>query len=196
MRADSLTEELLFRHRRAHEAQRHWCARDATGPSVIRVFAKGTRPVLLVSLLKLPVEDLRGLRDRAEFERWYEQQLAKVASSLRKNNRDNERIRPGIKWGHAAKILSIYLRGLVLHSRYFPDRVVRRVKPWLFVPVDSYTIKNLKRCKVQPPFNHIKDISARKTFYFAQDVLAKHCGRGIARIVFDDSWADRSTPDQ
>jgi hypothetical protein len=106
------------------------------------------------------------------------------------------RIRPGLKWGHAAKILSIYLRGLVLHSRYFPDRVVHRVKPWLFVPVDSYTIKNLKRCKIQPPFNYIKDISTRKDFYFTQNVLARHCRRGTARIVFDDGWADRTNPNK
>jgi hypothetical protein len=193
-RVDLITEELLRRHHRAHEAQRHWCARNATGPSVIRVFAKGTKTALMDALLRLPVHEIERLDGRAEFERWYEHQLRQVAGSIRKSNPDNQRIRPGIKWGHAAKILSIYLRGLVLHSRYFPDRVVRRVRPWLFVPVDSYTIKNLRSCRVVPPFDRIKDIATREHFYFVQDLLAKRCGRGVARIVFDDSWADRSNP--
>ena len=164
------------------------------GPSVIRVFMKGTRPALLHALLEIPVEEIRELESKAEFERWYELQLGKVASSLRKSNRSNQRIRPGMKWGHAAKVLSIYLRGLVLHSRYFPDRVVRRVRPWLFVPVDSYTIKKLKSCGVEPPYNHIREIATRGTFYWAQKLLDERCSRGVCRIVFDDRWADRGTP--
>jgi hypothetical protein len=173
------------------DAQRHWCARDATGPSVIRVFAKGTRPPLLDALLELPVTEISRLRSKAEFERWYERQLEKVARSLRKTNRGSQRVYPGIKWGHAAKVLSIYLRNLILHSRFFPNRVVHRVKPWLFVPVDSYTIKNLKGCGVEPPFNHIREIATRGRFYFAQNLLGERCPRGVARIVFDDGWADR-----
>lgn len=85
-------------------------------------------------LVQRPVGDINALRTKQAFERWFEQQLHTVAGTLRKNNRTNPRVQPGLMWGHGAKVLSIYVRSLLLHSRLFPDRVVHRVKPWLFVP--------------------------------------------------------------
>lgn len=191
MKADGIAEELLLRHGRSREAMRHWAARDATGASVIRVLARGTRPDLLHELVQLPVDNIGTLRSKKEFERWFERQLHTVAGTVRKGNRRNPRVQPGLKWGHGAKVLSIYVRSLVLHSRFFPDRVVNRVKPWPFVPVDGYSIKKLRSCGVNPPFGRIKDIATRRAFYFVQELLADSCGRRVARVVFDDSWADR-----
>lgn len=57
--------------------------------------------------------------------------------------------------------------------------------------MDSYTIKKLKGCGVEPPYNHIKEIATRGKFYFVQNLLREGCPRGVARIVFHDSWADR-----
>jgi hypothetical protein len=192
IQGDTVGRELLLRHRRARDAQRHWAARSATSSSVIRVFAKGTKPGLLQKLVELPVEEITNLRSRKAFEKWYVRQLYKLGRTLEKRNRDNSRVNPGMMWGHGAKVLSIYLRSLVLHSRFFSDRVVNRVKPWLFVPVDSYLIQRLTSCGIELPFTKIKEIASRHYFYVVQNVLADRCGRGIARIVFDDSWADRS----
>ena len=192
MPKDRIVEELLFRHRRARQALRHWAARDATGAPLIRVFVPGTKPALLAQLVRLPIDELSALRSKVGFERWYESQLRKVARTLRKSNQRNPRVQPGIMWGHGAKVLSIYIRSLVLHSRYFPDRIASRVKPWLFVPVDSLFIEKLKSCGVKPPYSRIKDIATRRDFYFAQNLLAERCPPRVSRVVFDDSWADRS----
>jgi hypothetical protein len=146
-------------------------------------------------LVTLPVEEIAGLRTKAEFERWFESQLHKVAATIQKKNRLNSRVLPGLKWGHTGKVLSIYVRSLVLQSRFFPDRVVNRVKPWLFVPVDSFTIKRLKELGVRTPFRKIRENATRRDFYFVQNLLAERCSPGIARVVFDDSWADRDKSD-
>ncbi len=127
MKTDPIAKELLLRHHRAREAQRHWSARAATGASVIRVFAQGTRPVLLEKLVQLPVKELGALRSKTAFQDWFEGQLHRVAATLQRNNRTNRRVQPGITWGHGAEILSIYVRSLVLHSRYFSDQVVNRL---------------------------------------------------------------------
>jgi hypothetical protein len=191
MATDLLAEELSLRFHRSREAPRYWSARSATGPSVIRVFVAGTRPALLNTLVRLPVEEIPRLRTKQEFEGWFELQLGKIGRTLQKENEDNHRVQPGLVWGHGAKVLAIYLRSLVLHSRYFPDRIVNRVRSWLFIPVDSYVIKRLKRCRVPPPFSKIREIATRRDFYFVQDLLAERCAPGVPRVVFDDSWADR-----
>jgi hypothetical protein len=191
MRSDPIAEELRLRHIRGPNAMRHWSARSATGSSVIRVFARGTKPPLLQRLVALPVEEITGLGTKEEFEYWFESQLQKVAATIEMKNRLNSRVQPGLKWGHTGKVLSIYVRSLVLHSRFFSDSVVHRVKPWLFVPVDSLTIKSLKRLGVRTPFDKIREIATKRDFYFVQNLLAERCGPGIARVVFDDSWADR-----
>lgn len=188
---DAITKELLHRHGRAGEAPRYWSARSATGASVIRVFAGDTKPGLLQRLLDLPAEEISSLQSKDEFEQWFEVQLRKISNTLEKRNRTNQRVQPGLKWGHGAKVLAIYLRSLVLHSRYFPDQVVARVTPWLFVPVDGLLIKKLKVFGVKPPFTKIREIATRQDFYFVQNLLAKSCPSGVARVVFDDSWADR-----
>lgn len=189
---DRIAQEFLRRQRRARLAMRHWAARTATGASVIRVFAQRTRPSLLAQLVRLPVDQLSALHSKKRFERWYELQLHKVARTLQKTNRQNARVQPGLEWGHGTKILSIYLRSLVLHSRYFPDRVVARAMPWLFVPVDSLLIRKLKGCGVRPPYRRIREMASRRDFYFVQDLLAERCPPGVSRVVFDDTWADRA----
>ena len=42
----------------------------------------------------------------------------------------------GYKWGHATKILTLYIREFVLNSRYFTDAQVQAILPWLYVPID------------------------------------------------------------
>ncbi len=173
---------------------RHWCARAATGSSVIRVFLKETKAPLLQALIKVSVEEIATLRTKEGFERWFETQLRKVAATIQEKNRHNERVQPGLMWGHTAKILAIYVRAVVLHSRFFEDDIVARVKPWLFVPVDRIVIKMLATCGVRTPFRKIKEIATKADFYFVQNLLADRCDPGIARVVFDDGWADREEP--
>jgi hypothetical protein len=187
----ALTNELRLRHERTRESVRHWCARAVTGPSVIRVFEKGTTNDLLPVLLGLPIDAMTQMDNRTEFEAWFETQLQHVAKAISKRNATNKRVQPGLKWGHAAKVLSLYLRDVVLHSRFFLDKDADRIATWLFVPVDSRVMERLTQLGVRLPFAKIKDIATRNDFYFIQDILAESCEAGTARVIFDDVWADR-----
>src|SRR5262249_48079444 len=140
------------------------------GPSVIRVFRKGTRPGLLRVLSGLRVEKLADLRE-SEFRRWYERQLEGVAQELLIRNRQNAWVQPGLKWGHANKVLSLYLRDLVLHTRFFPDTAVESIKHWLYAPLDSIAITRLRKLGVNLPFRRIREIDSAEKFYEVQDAL-------------------------
>lgn len=187
----SISNELTLRHARTRESVRHWCARAATSSSVVRVFAPGTKEDLLRVLLNVPIEALPRLSDQKEFEGWCETQLAAVARAVSQRNKTNPRVNPGLKWGHAAKVLALYLRDVVLHSRFFTDGEVARIAPWLFVPVDSKVMDRLRDLGVQLHFRQIRQIATRHDFYVVQNLLADNCAPGIARVVFDDVWADR-----
>jgi hypothetical protein len=126
-----------------------------------------------------------------QFEEWFEGQLERLARVISSRNKANSRVNPGLKWGHAAKVLALYLRDVVLHSRFFTDAEVERVAPWLFVPVDSKVMERLSNLGVELPFTQIREIATKADFYVVQKLLADSCAPGIARVVFDDVWADR-----
>lgn len=187
----AVANDLRRRHSRARETSRHWCARAVTGPSVIRVFAKGTKEDLLVALPRVRIDQISELDDRAAFEQWFERQLAMVAKVIARRNSRRASVNPGLKWGHAAKVLALYVRDVVLHTRYFTDEQVARITPWLFVPVDSMVMMRLRELGVRLPFRQIKAIATRKDFYVVQDFLLDSCSSDMARVIFDDLWADR-----
>ena len=182
-------ERIAAGHRAAHRAR---AARVVLGPSVVRVFAAGTKPGLQARLEQIPVDDLLTIVDADGFRTWYEEQLQSVATEIRKRNAKRARILPGIKWGHSAKVLSLFLRDLVEQCRYFTDAESRAIVPWLHVPVDSLVMKRLRRCGVALPVRQIKEIATAKQFYAIQDCLEAAAQRaGIPRVWFDDNWAKR-----
>jgi hypothetical protein len=187
----SIASELTLRHSRTRDSVRHWCARAATGSSVIRVFERGTKEDLLRTLLRVPIEAMPHIAGPRQFEEWFEGQLERLARVISSRNKANPRVNPGLKWGHAAKVLALYLRDVVLHSRFFTDAEVERVAPWLFVPVDSKVMERLSNLGVELPFTQIREIATKADFYVVQNLLADSCAPGIARVVFDDVWADR-----
>lgn len=180
------------RIRREHPAAiRKRIIRACLGGSVIRVFAQGTKPGLVRVLERLPVDDLPTL-DRTAFEAWYSVQLERVARELRKLNAGNPRLQPGLKWGHAAKVLSLYLRDLVSHTRYFDDRTAQRLESWLHVPVDRIVIRRLRNLGVCFDFRGIREIDSQAKFLQVQQCLeAVAAPMGVPRVWFDDNWADR-----
>ncbi len=182
-------ERIAAGHRAAHRAR---AARVVLGPSVVRVFAAGTKPGLQARLEQIPVDDLLTIVDADGFRTWYEEQLQSVATEIRKRDAKRARILPGIKWGHSAKVLSLFLRDLVEQCRYFTDAESRAIVPWLHVPVDSLVMKRLRRCGVALPVQQIKEIATAKQFYAIQDCLEAAAQRaGIPRVWFDDNWAKR-----
>ena len=166
-------------------------ARLVPGGSVIRVFRKKTKEALIEELCKIPVAEMRGLKNQEDFRKWFERQLEAVASAIRRTNRNNRSIKPGTKWGHAAKVLNLFLREMVVESRYFLEKEVKRLTPWLYMPIDRVVIKNLRDCGIELDFKVIKDIDTRKKFYYLQeDILASAAAEArVPRIWFDDVWS-------
>ena len=167
-------------------------ARVVLGSSVIRVFEKGTKKKLMVVLARIKIDGLYKVRNQRQFKLWFEKELNKVAVAVRKANLANCRIYPGYKWGHSTKILTLYIREMVLKSRYFDDDQVKRIRNWLYIPIDSIAIKRLRELGEKLPFNNIKEIRTSKMFYGTQDVLDKAAVKAnVPRIWFDDNWGDR-----
>ena len=98
------------------------------GSSVIRVFKTGTKKDVFKILKKLPVPELKSISNESQFQKWFNIQLNKIYSALKKKNQDNHSVQPGLKWGHATKILCLYLREVVLNSRYFSDKEIHRIQ--------------------------------------------------------------------
>jgi hypothetical protein len=118
--------------------------------------------------------------------------LSSLARVISKTNRGNNRVYPGYKWGHGTKILCLFLRDTVLHSRYFPDGKAERLRYYLYAPVDNIVIRKLRELVYAPPFRQIKGIDSSKKFYDLQDALGKASSQvGVPRIWFDDIWGER-----
>ena len=159
---------------------------------MIRVFAKGTKQPLMEALVALDVEALPGLGDQAEFRRWFVHALGRVARRLKRTNHDNTRIMPGYKWGHATKVLALYVREVVLNSRYFTDDDVTRIEPWLYVPIDGVVMDHCRDVGVDPRVRRIKEIDSSAKFFRVQELLSGPAERaGVPRVWFDDAWGDR-----
>lgn len=167
-------------------------ARIILGPSVIRVFRSGTKEDLIPVLVAMKVDELKHMRQETEFVEWFHQQLDQVALAIRKKNKDNPRVNPGYKWGHAAKILTLFIRDLVHCSCYLNSSTIKRVNPWLFNPVDGIVIKRLRHLDCRLPVRTIKEINSRRKFDTIQDLLGLAARQAkVPRVWFDDIWGDR-----
>jgi hypothetical protein len=142
-------------------------------------------------LADLPVHELAHL-GRGQFDDWYARHLTRIARSMSKLNAQNPRVQPGLKWGHAAKILSLFLRDMVLYTRFLRDTQVRRLSPWLPAPVDGIVIRRLRQLGVRLAFRTIRGIDSRAKFRSVQDALARAAADArVPRVWFDDNWAER-----
>ena len=103
-------------------------ARTTLGASVLRVFAEGTRQDLTDAFVRIPVGELRDLSDEATFRPWFEHRLEATARAIARRNAKNARVQPGAKWGHGTKVLTIFLREMVAHSRFFRDDEVEKIE--------------------------------------------------------------------
>jgi hypothetical protein len=182
-------ERLRSDHRKAMQ---HRIARTTLGSSVMRVFARGTRPDLIAAFTSIPVAELRAVPDEDAFRPWFERHLAATAGAISRRNAKNRRIQPGARWGHGTKVLTIFLREMVAHSRFFRDEEVKRIEPLLYVPLDSITMGRLRDLGIRLPFKRIREIDSARKFYDVQDALGAAAGQvGVPRVWFDDNWGDR-----
>jgi hypothetical protein len=101
-------------------------------------------------------------------------------------------LQAGAKWGHSTKVLTIFLREMVSHTRLFRDDEVPRIERLLYVPLDSITMERLRALKMRLPFKRIREIDTAKKFYDVQTALGAAAREaGVPRVWFDDNWSDR-----
>lgn len=176
-------------HRRAI---RIGAARGVPGPSVMRVYNKGTKEALFSVLCEIDIDELVKISGQEEFKQWFEKELSKLTKVIKSHNTKNFRINPGLKWGHATKILNLYVRAIVLNSRYFSDAQVKRIREWLYIPIDSVVIKRLNSVGISLPFKQIRQIDKAEKFYSVQEKLGEVAQEiGVPRVWFDDNWGNR-----
>ncbi len=174
------------------KAIKNTVARSVTGPSVMRVYKPGTREALLPVLARIDIDRLARIRSQEAFTRWYNSQLRQVAAAIEHRNHGNNRILPGAKWGHATKILSIFVRDLVLRSNYFSRKDARRIALYLHAPIDGIVMSRLRKLGVPLRFSKIKEINSATKFYRVQQMLSVAAEEvGVPRVWFDDNWGDR-----
>jgi hypothetical protein len=181
-------KELSQRRKRAIQERQ---ARLTLGPSVIRVFADKTSDMVRPLLERIELDDLTKLDGQAGYKQWFERNLHSIAKKVLVLNNKGDRpgIHPGYRWGHSSKILNSFMQGIVRQSRYFSDIKAKRIEPWLYVPLDSVVMSELRACGVSTP-KRIKEIRTATMFYDLQDKMEKAAKRvGAPRILFDDVWA-------
>ena len=187
-----LREEFCRIKENHREAIRTRLARSTIGSSVGRVLKKGSKEQVWPILEQIPVDEILQLKNEQDYKKWFEKQLVVLARKINKTNKRNARIYPGYKWGHATKILCLYLRDVVIYREYFLQNYREKVKYWLYCPIDSVVMNALERCGVDLPFKKIKDINKPKKFYDIQKILGREAKKiKVPRIWFDDNWADR-----
>lgn len=167
-------------------------ARSVLGSSVIRVFNSGSKSGLINCLEKINVDDLLRLKDEVNYKAWFQNNLSKLSQEIKKTNPQNKNIYPGYKWGHATKILNLYIREVVEYKRYFRDADAAKIRKWLYVPIDSQVMKMIRKLDYTLKFSKINEIDTADKFYEVQDLLGRAASAvDVPRIWFDDVWADR-----
>src|SRR5262245_16872587 len=91
------------------EALKRTAARVVLGPSVMRVYAKGTKMALLPVLSDIDLDALPALQDQEHFSAWFDRHVTRIAQVVSEHNPNNSRIAPGVKWGHATKIMALFV---------------------------------------------------------------------------------------
>jgi len=145
-------------------------------------------------LAGLPIDQLPYLAGEVQFREWFERQLDPVAATILRHNPHGRRSRvhPGYRWGHGTKVLALYVRDIVLNSRFFGDAEVKLISPWLCCPIDSVVLDRIRELGVDPGVARIREIDSREKYWAIQDRLEAVAARiGVPRVWFDDVWALR-----
>lgn len=175
-----------------HDALQARAARVTLGSSVIRVFSPGSKEPMLRHLWRIDLGHLSSIRTQAEFRAWFVKRLGALALVVKKINQENPRIHPGYKWGHSTKVLCLFIREIVLCSRFFDDRLTDRLAPLLYIPIDGVVIDHVRRLGVPLSLRKIKHIDSAEKFFGVRDLLGEAATRaGVPRVWLDDVWTER-----
>jgi hypothetical protein len=166
-------------------------AKVVLGSSVIRVFCKGTKQKLYEALKQIKIKEIKNIKCQKDYEKWFKTNLNNLSKVIKKSNPESKKhnIYPGYKWGHAAKILNLFIREIVENRRYFNDKEVNKIRNYLYMPIDSKVIKAISKTNVKLKAKKIKDIATKKEFDNIQKTLGDASLEArCPRIWFDDVW--------
>lgn len=160
------------------------------GSSVIRVFSKGTKPALMKGLKAIPVNELNQLTTQTEFDSWHQSHVRKIQRILERSDKDRARFEKGELFGHATKVVNLYLGHLVLYSHYFKKVTINRVKYLLHVPLDSKVFIALRGEPSLIVPGSIKELKSG-SYDKIQKAIREHAlNAGLPAIYFDEyAWA-------
>ncbi len=189
----SLCEEFARLKNGHRQAIKERAARVTLGSSVIRAFEENTRAELIPVIARTNIDTLLAIYDQESYSKWFDRLVGRIWHAIAPLNQNRSSIMPGGKWGHSAKIAAIFVREVVLCSRYFPDREAKRLSPLLYVPIDGVIMRRLKTLGVKLPFARIREIETRKQFYDVQKLLGEAANKEkVPRIWFDDNWTTQT----
>jgi len=162
-------------------------ARAVTPGSVMRVFWPTTRMFVVDHLVTLDIDGLPRLGGQKAYRRWFVREVHRLGHTIDLLNRYNEAIRPGVVWGHAAKILNLYVREVACYRPYFSRRQADRIESWLYVPIDCEVLENLSLCNAPQEPKRICDVATRRQFFRIQQAIGLAARQErCRRIWFDD----------
>jgi hypothetical protein len=121
--------------------------------SVIRVFQPTTKDVVVWAAVDPPGGwPSRASRTSRHFRHWFVPSLDKVANCVLALNPSEVKpgIHPGNNRGHSTKILALFVRDIVLFSRYFSNTEVETIVPCLYCPVNRVVVDRLRRPGERP----------------------------------------------
>jgi hypothetical protein len=168
-------------------------AKTCFGGSTGRVFKGESSSGIKKKLRNVDVDELLKIKTESKFQMWFEKTLEKLVNVIPDKTSRGKKISKGArKWGYGAKILNLFVRDIVLHSRYFTDTQSERIQKFLYVPIDGIIIDKLCKLGEKLCFDKIKEIDTREKFYEIQNRLGRAASKfGVPRVWFDDNWGNR-----
>lgn len=161
------------------------------GPSLIRVFEKKTKKDLRKALESVQIKKLRDIKNESDFKNFYVNNLNRIKKAVLKRNAKNKKLGNGLKWGHCTKVLSIFLREIVLRSRIFPDADVKRLEPFLYAPLDSKVLRRLRNCGLPKVPRRINELGTASQFWRLQESIKKAASPAdLFAVNLDDIWVE------
>lgn len=165
------------------EKVRWHTAQTSVGPSTLRTVT-GTVAAARKGLFLLQLDRLAGASDADAFARELNFHTRRIRGRLPSGAR---------RWGSARKVLNIYLRGVLYNAYLSRAYAFERVEEWLELPLDSYTVKWLRKdygelCDgTLPHFPGVAaaDFRVYAAYQDAADEVAAEMYGGISRVHLD-----------
>lgn len=191
----NLLEREFLKYSPKSEAQKLSISRVAKvtlGSSVIRTFKSGTKEHLESALKKIDLDSLKLVKSKEQYDAWHLVQLNAVSKALSKTEGNGVKLGKGIKWGHAAKVLNIFIALLVFYSPVFEGyKNIGIIKNYLHAPFDSKVFKKLKELGVKDVPTSIKSIDLVRYRYLQNVIYSAARNTRVSPFLLDEiAWPE------